>query len=139
MYSLKSRILLGIVFIFALPVYLWASDVAGTWIAKAPGQQGQEAIDIILEFNVDGEKLTGTLNNPTAELVDLQDGKVTGDEVYFYVAREFRSTKMKVVWKGKISGDEIKFVRTVEIEGASPGPGGGFPPTEIIARRAKQD
>jgi len=135
MYSLKSKILIGIVFIFTLPAYLWASDVAGTWIAKAPSQQG--TIDIILKFNVDGEKLTGTLNNPTAELVDLQDGTVKGDDVYFYVGREFGPTKVKVVWKGKISGDEIKFVRTVEMEGSSGGPGGGFPPTEIIAKRAK--
>jgi hypothetical protein len=37
---------------------------------------------------------------------------------------------MKVVWKGKIFGDEIKFTRT-----AQSGPGGAS--TEIVAKRAK--
>jgi len=136
MYSMKIKVfLVGAVILLALPVYLWAFDVAGTWIAQAPSQQGN--VDIILKFNVDGEKLTGTLNNPIAEIVDIKDGKVKGDDVSFYVEREFGGNKIKIVWKGKASGDEIKFVRTVEMEGSSGGPGGGFPPTEIIAKRAK--
>jgi hypothetical protein len=37
---------------------------------------------------------------------------------------------MTVVWKGTISGDEIKFTRSTQ-------GGAGGAPTEIVARRAK--
>jgi hypothetical protein len=39
----------------------------------------------------------------------------------------------KVLWKGKMSGDEIKFTRSTE--GGAAGAGGA--PVEIIARRSK--
>jgi hypothetical protein len=44
---------------------------------------------------------------------------------------------MKVVWKGKIAGDEIRFTR--EIQGGMMGGGSAGAPAapEIIAKRAK--
>ena len=50
---------------------------------------------------------------------------------------------MKIIWKGKITGeDEIKFQRDVEMSGGGPGgggPGGGAaqPSPDIIAKRVK--
>lgn len=47
---------------------------------------------------------------------------------------------MKVVWKGKVSGDEIRFTRGIEggMMGGGPGgaAGGGAAAPEIIAKRA---
>ena len=42
---------------------------------------------------------------------------------------------MKVVWKGKVSGDEIRFTRGIEGGMMGGGPGGAAAP-EIIAKRA---
>jgi hypothetical protein len=47
--------------------------------------------------------------------------------------RKLGETEFKVLWKGKVSGDEIKFTRTTE---GIAGPGGGAP-TEITAKRVK--
>jgi hypothetical protein len=106
----------------------WAADVAGKWIAQVPGPQGNTEITLV--FKVDGEKLTGTLNNPQAPGdVEINEGKISGDEISFSLMRNIGGTDTKVVWKGKISGDEIKFTRTAG------GPGGA--PTEIIAKKAK--
>jgi hypothetical protein len=126
---MRSKIIsVGAMILLALaPV--WAADVAGKWVAHVPGAQGDS--EITLAFKVEGEKLTGTLNNSQAPGdVEINEGKISGDEISFSLMRNIGGTEMKVVWKGKISGDEIKFTRTTE-----GGPGG--PPTEIIAKRGK--
>jgi hypothetical protein len=117
----------------------WAAEVTGKWIAHAPGGQGQGDSEITLVFKVDGDNLTGTLNNSLMPGdVAINEGKISGDDISFSLIRKFGENEMKVVWKGKLSGDEIKFTR--EAQGGmagGPGGGGGAPPTEIIAKRAK--
>lgn len=112
----------------------WAADVAGTWTAKAPGAQGQGESDITLVFKVSGDTLTGTLNNSLVPGdVEISDGKISGDDISFSLKRNIGGADMTVMWKGTVSGDEIKFSRT-----AQGGPGGaGGAATEIIAKRAK--
>lgn len=137
---MKGKIIsIAVVVLLAL-TSAWAADVAGKWIAKAPGGQGGGESEITLVFNVDGEKLTGTLNNSQMPGdVVINDGKISGDDISFSLMRKMGEMEMKVVWKGKISGDEIKFTRGTE-GGMAGGPGGGggaAASTEIIAKRAK--
>ena len=109
-----------------------AADVAGKWVGQVPAVQGQPESTIAFVFKVDGENLTGTLNNSQQPGdVELKEGKVTGDDITFSLTRNIGGTDMQVVWKGKIAGDEIKFTRS--LAGAA-GPGGGT--TEITAKRA---
>ena len=109
----------------------WAADVAGKWTAKVPATQGQGESDITLVLKVADDKVTGTLNNSLMPGdVEIKDGKVAGDDVSFSLPRNIGGTEMTVVWKGKISGDEIKFTRTTQ-------GGAGGAPTEIVAKRAK--
>ena len=111
-----------------------AADVAGKWIGQVPAAQGQAESAITFIFKVDGENLTGTLNNSQQPGdVELKEGKVTGDDITFSLTRNIGGTDMKVVWTGKIAGDEIKFIRSVA--GAA-GPGAGAT-TEITAKRSK--
>jgi hypothetical protein len=106
-----------------------AADVAGKWVAHVAGAQGQGDSEITLVFKVDGEKLTGTINNSQQPGdVELNEGKVSGDEISFSLIRKIADNSIKVIWKGKIAGDEIKFTRTTEGFGAG---------AEITARRAK--
>ena len=111
-----------------------AADVAGRWTAKAPGAQGQAESDITLVFKVSGDTLTGTLNNSLVPGdVEISDGKISGDDISFSLKRNIGGADMTVMWKGTVSGDEIKFSRT-----AQGGLGGGAgAATEIIAKRAK--
>jgi len=41
--------------------------------------------------------------------VEITDGKTSGDDVSFVVVRNFGGNEMKMVFKGKVSGSEIKF------------------------------
>ena len=61
--------------------------------------------------------------------VEIQDGKIKGDELSFNVKANFQGNEMKIVYKGKLAGDEIKFTRQRE--------GSDQPPTEFTAKRAK--
>jgi hypothetical protein len=119
----------------------WAADVAGKWNAHVAAAQGQGDSDITLVLKVAGEKLTGTINNTLLPgEVEIQDGKISGDEISFSLKRNIGGADTTVVWKGKISGDEIKFTRTTAGAGDATGAGAGAAAggaTEIIAKRAK--
>jgi hypothetical protein len=117
-----------------------AADVAGKWIAQAPSGQGTSEITLI--FKVNGASLTGTLDNSMMPgAIEIKDGKVQGSDISFHILREFGENEMKVVWKGKVSGDEIRFTREIEGGmmggGAGGGAGGGGAAAEIIAKRTE--
>jgi hypothetical protein len=140
---MKKRIFLfGAVILMAFVVSAWAADVAGKWIAEAPSGQGTSEITLI--FKVDGATLRGTLDNSLMPgAIEIKDGKIQDNDISFHVLRSFGENEMKVVWKGKISGDEIRFTREIEggMMGGGPGggagAGGGAAAPEIIAKRAK--
>jgi hypothetical protein len=143
---MRNRMLLIVaVILMMLVASVWAADVAGKWIAQAPSGQGTSEITLI--FKVDGATLTGTLDNSAMPgAIEIKDGKIQENDISFHVLRAFGENEMKVVWKGKISGDEIRFTREIEggmMGGAPGGPGGGAgagggaAADEIIAKRAE--
>jgi hypothetical protein len=124
---------IGIVLMLALAVSVWAADIAGKWVAQAQGSE------ITINFKVDGTALTGTLENSQMPgAVDIKDGKIDGENVSFTIVRKMGETEMKISWKGKIAGDEIKFKREAAGGGGGMGGlGGGGQAEEIVAKRAK--
>jgi len=78
------------------------------------------------DFKVDGEKLTGTAKSQFDES-PIIEGTVKGDEISFVENLKFDDQTLRVVYKGKISGDEIKFNRQV----------GEFASEDFVAKRAK--
>jgi hypothetical protein len=127
---MRSKLfLVGIVALMAILVSAWAADISGKWIAPAQG------VEITLVFKVDGTAVTGTVNNPQAGEAPMKEGKINGDEISFYVLRTIGENEVKITWKGKVAGDEIKFTREVA-GGMQGGPGGGAG-EQIIAKRAK--
>jgi hypothetical protein len=122
-HHMKTKLMV-VLALLVMAVSAWAADFAGKWTADAAGTQ------ITLTFKVDGNTLTGTVDNPQAGPAEIKEGKIDGDNISFYLIRKMGETDMKVTWKGKASGVDIKFTR--EAAGAQ---GGGA--TEIIAKRAK--
>src|SRR5215467_13748179 len=126
---MRMRLMVAAVMCLAIAMPARAADVEGKWIAKVAGLGPGEST-ITLVFKVAGETLTGTINNSQQPGdVELKEGKVSGDQITFSLTRNIGGTDMKVVWKGKFAGNEIKFTRTLE----GGGPGGA---TEITATRA---
>jgi hypothetical protein len=91
-----------------------AADISGNWTAEVPGganyrRDGQPRT-MTFVFKVEGEKLTGTCS-----VFPIEDGVVKGNDLTFsIVANNFESTHIKVLFKGKIVGGQIKMSRTRE-------------------------
>jgi hypothetical protein len=90
-----------------------AADVTGTWKATSEGPNGPMERTFVLK--VDGDKLTGETTSSMFGKSTIQDGKVDGDNLSFTVTVKFEDNEIKVNYKGKVSGNEIKF--TAEVEG----------------------
>lgn len=89
-----------------------AADVNGKWVAQATGRDGQ-SMEITFNFKVDGVKLTGTVTTHRGE-APISEGKINGDQISFVQVRQFGSHQMKLLYKGKVVGNEIKFTRQRE-------------------------
>ncbi len=125
---MKSRVvLLAATVMMFCAVLAWAADAAGKWTAQVPGRGGQMR-ETTFNFKVEGEKLTGTVSGMQGDN-PITDGKVKGDDISFVVVMNFGGNEVKMNYKGKVSGDEIKFTRERE--------GGNMPPQEFTAKRAK--
>ena len=97
--------------IFALAAS--AADVTGKWTAEVPGRGGNMQTNTFV-FKADGSKLTGTLSGGRGGDVEITDGKIDGDNISFVVVRSFGGNTVKQLFKGTVSGDTIKFTRTME-------------------------
>jgi hypothetical protein len=124
---MKGRtVLLLAVLALVSAVSAQAADVTGKWIAQVPGRDGQTR-ETTFNFKVEGEKLTGTMTGRQGD-VPLQDGKVQGDAISFVTVMNFQGNEVKLSFKGKVAGDEIKFTRQRE---------GSDQSQEFTANRAK--
>lgn len=90
--------------VFALS--LLGADITGTWKATAEGPNG--TLERTFVFKVDGGRLTGETTSPVMGKSVIQDGKVDGDNLSFSIVVNFQGTEMKVNYKGKVAGDEMK-------------------------------
>ena len=124
--TLRSLSLAG-AFVLAATLVAHAADISGKWTAQVPGRDGQTR-ETTFNFKVDGEKLTGTTTGMNGD-VPITDGSIKGDAVAFNVVANFNGTDVKIVYKGTVAGDEIKFTRQRE--------GSDCPPAELVAKRAK--
>ncbi|MGH9720582.1 MAG: hypothetical protein ACRD8O_10245 [Bryobacteraceae bacterium] len=87
-------------------VMAFAADFNGKW--KATFEMQGQTRENMMEFKVDGDKVTGTISSQRGES-KIEDGKVTGDTIEFNVTRNFGGNSMKMNYKGKMTGSEIKF------------------------------
>jgi hypothetical protein len=103
----------------------FAADIAGKWTASFDTQIGQQ--NYTYTFKVDGAALTGTAESSQFGKVEITEGAVKGDEISFVENMSFEGNAVRVEYKGRISGDEIKFTRKV----------GDFATEDLVAKRAK--
>ena len=108
---MKSKFFAALVFA-TLSTASFAADVSGKWTAEVPGRNGQTQATSF-DFKVDGAKLTGTMSGRQGD-TPISDGSVKGDDIAFNVVMNFNGNEMKLVYKGKVTGEVIKMTRTRE-------------------------
>jgi hypothetical protein len=130
---MKTKVLLiGAILLLALSV-AYAADVTGKWAAEMQGRNGPTTTTFT--FKADGAKLTGTMQGAQGDPVEIQEGKMEGDNISFVTVRKMGEMEMKSEWKGTVAGDEMKLTRTMV-----PPPGGFGPPQALLVelRQAAQ-
>lgn len=83
------------------------ANATGTWTWSFTGQNGQTR-ETSLKLKQDGEKLTGKISGRNGNDTEIEDGKVSGDQISFKITREFNGNKFTSKYSGKVSGDTIK-------------------------------
>lgn len=105
-------------------VLAYAADPTGKWTTTINTQIGD--MPYTYNFKADGDKLTGKAASQFGE-VEISEGKIAGDDITFVENIKFEDMPIRIEYKGKVSGDEIKFTRKV----------GDFATEEFVAKRAK--
>src|SRR5882672_4513663 len=124
--SLLRAVLAAALVSSSLPLQAADAAVAGKWTAQVPGRDGQTR-DVTFNFKTAGDTLTGTMSGRQGD-VEIANGKLKGDEVSFDVTMTMQGSAMKMTYKGKVAGEEIKFTRHR---------GGSDRTSEFTAHRAK--
>lgn len=68
-----------------------------------------DAVSLTFHLTVAGNAVTGTVDGLPSTPANVHDGKVDGDSITFWVNTDYDGQSYKLVYKGKISGREIKF------------------------------
>ena len=108
-----------------------AADVTGTWKAEFDTQRGLQTYTFTL--TQDGTSITGKANverDGEKREFELKEGKVESDTITFVEPLKIQDKEIRITYTGRISGNEIKFIRkvgdfgsseaTAKREGASP-------------------
>jgi hypothetical protein len=94
----RSR-LLALVLLLGVTAFAFA-DISGRWLGKVSTPNGE--FELIYDFKVEGEALSGALSTPNGEL-PLSDGKIVGDNLSFTMT--FGDNP--VAYTGVVKGDTI--------------------------------
>ncbi|HYV64401.1 MAG TPA: hypothetical protein VE958_17080 [Bryobacteraceae bacterium] len=108
----KKRVLLSGVLVAAMAAAVLAADVTGTWTASFDTQVGVQKYTYT--FKADGNKLTGKAKSElTGTETEIVEGTVNGDEISFVENLNFQDVPLRIVYKGKMAGDDLKLTRTI--------------------------
>ncbi len=103
------------IFMFALlslATVVAAADATGKWKGTLETEDGSR--ELTFNLKADGGKLTGIVAGLLDRPLDVNDGKVEGAIITFSVITEWDGNAVKLVYKGEMAGDEIKFTMGID-------------------------
>ncbi len=97
-----------------------SKGISGKWLIKDGGNE------IKLNFEVEGSKLTGTIENTQMPgAIEFKEGMIDGNYISFSYTRQMGGQGFNVKWTGTLSGDELKLKRGLGGFGGGRISGGG--------------
>ena len=84
-----------------------AADLSGAW--KGTFDFNGESIPVTMNLKADGATVTGTIEGLPTSPTDIHDGKVVADNVTFWANTDYEGQTYKLVFTGKVNGDQIDF------------------------------
>jgi hypothetical protein len=112
--KVSARFFVSVVGVLAFVGAVRAADIDGKWKAEFDSQIGKQTY--VFEIKADGEKFTGKISRDAQgqkSEFDLKEGKIVKDEVSFVELLKVQDQELRVEYKGKIVGDELKLHRKV--------------------------
>ena len=106
---MKTRITLLTLAVASLSAF--AADITGTWKAEFETQRGLQKYTFNLKQ--DGANVTGMASverEGEKREAEFKEGKVEGDTVTFVEPLKIQDNEIKIIYTGKISGDEINLL-----------------------------
>ncbi len=64
---------------------------------------------VVLHLTAADAVLTGTIDGLPTSPAEIKEGKIDADTITFWIATDYQGTTYKLVFKGKVNGDEIHF------------------------------
>jgi hypothetical protein len=108
----------------AQPAAAAPGSVTGTWTTTIQTPNGD--MDLSYALKQDGTKLTGTVQGPMGDPIQITNGKIDGDKLAFDVA----VNGMSFHYDGTVNGDAIKATTKSD--------SGDFPAIDLTLKRAKE-
>jgi hypothetical protein len=87
------------------------AGVRGKWKGSVIGREGARAVYFL--FEAEGERLTGKMIDNHGDNL-ISEGKIEGDQLSFTIVYDLSGDKVKRVYRGTLSGDEIHFTCQAE-------------------------
>jgi len=100
-----------------------AADVAGAWKLAYTTENGLRR-EAVLDLKQEGDKLAGSVSSDRG-MARIEDGKISGDEIWFDLIRKSNGDEIKVHYNGKVDGATLKLKMQI----------GRRDPIEITARK----
>jgi hypothetical protein len=80
-------------------------DVSGKWTATM--QRGDQTGNFVMNLQVEGDRLTGTLDDPSGQILDIDNGKVEGDHLIFDAAAQDEGRSKIIHFAGVVADDQL--------------------------------
>jgi len=109
-------LLLGLVVLSAVPAA--AQEVEGVWIFTVTSPYGPDQIQV--EFERDGDVVTGEAEHETADGIEISDGKLEGNVLTFVLRVGMEGEWFSVQVRGIIDGEEMTGEASLADVGALP-------------------
>jgi hypothetical protein len=88
----------------------WSADATGKWTGTFDTQIGEQKHT--WDLTADGTKLTGKYASTNGE-VQISDGKIQWDDLFWAEMLKFQDMELRIEYKAKLTGDELKITRKV--------------------------
>ncbi|MGA3168818.1 MAG: hypothetical protein ABSF14_22175 [Terriglobia bacterium] len=98
-----SHFIFFLMLLGCLTSLLWAADVTGKWAA-----QSENGPAWVFNLKSDGGKVNGTMQGNDGKDRPINEGKLEGSDISFSVDSEWQGNSITLVFKGKVSGDEMR-------------------------------
>ena len=102
-----KRTAISIFALLAVASVAAAADATGKW--KGTLETDGESRELTFNLKADGGKLTGIVAGLLDRPLDVNEGKVEGSMITFSVITDWDGNAVKLVYRGELAGDEIKF------------------------------